>query len=51
VSFVEISENQVFLLEGSGFAVSEDFIKISEIDLGLSSQQQKGSAINFFYRR
>ena len=46
-SFAEISENQAFLLEGSGFAVSEDFIRISEIDLGLSSQQQQGSTINF----
>jgi len=46
-SFAEISENQAFLLEGSGFAVTEDFIRISEIDLGLSSQQQKGSTINF----
>jgi len=46
-SFAEISENQAFLLEGSGFAVTEDFIRISEIDLGLSSQSQKGSTINF----
>ena len=46
-SFAEISENQAFLLEGSGFAVTEESIKISEIDLGLSSQQQKGSTINF----
>ena len=46
-SFAEISQNQAFLLEGSGFAVTEDFIKISEIDLGLSSQQQQGSTINF----
>lgn len=46
-SFAEISENQVFLLEGSGFAVTEESIKISEIDLGLSSQQQRGSTINF----
>jgi len=46
-SYAEISTNQAFLLEGSGFAVTEDFIKISEIDLGLSSQQQKGSTINF----
>ena len=46
-SFAEISENQVFLLEGSGFAVTEEFIKISEIDLGLSSQDQRGSTINF----
>jgi hypothetical protein len=46
-SFAEISENRVFLLEGSGFAVTEEFIKTSEIDLGLSSQDQRGSTINF----
>ena len=46
-SFAEISENQAFLLEGSGFAVTAESIKISEIDLGLSSQQQSGSSINF----
>jgi len=46
-SFAEISEKQAFLLEGSGFAVTEDTIRISEIDLGLSSQQQKGSTVNF----
>jgi len=46
-SFAEISQNQAFLLEGSGFAVTEESINISEIDLGLSSQQQRGSTINF----
>jgi len=46
-SFAEISENQAFLLEGSGFAVTEELIRISEIDLGLFSQQQRGSTINF----
>jgi len=46
-SFAEISENQAFLLEGSGFAVTEESIKISELDLGLSSQQQHGSTIDF----
>ena len=46
-AFAEISENQAFLLEGSGFAVTEEVIKISEIDLGLSSQDQRGSTINF----
>jgi hypothetical protein len=46
-SFAEISENQAFLLEGSGFAVTEEVIKISEIDLGLSSQDRRGSTINF----
>jgi len=46
-SFAEISENQAFLLEGSGFAVTEELIRISEIDLGLFSQQQHGSTIDF----
>lgn len=46
-SFAEILPNQAFLLEGSGFAVTENAIKISEIDLGISSQIQKGSTINF----
>lgn len=46
-SFAEIPENQAFLLEGSGFAVTEEFIRLSEIDLGISSQQQTGSSINF----
>ncbi len=46
-AFAEISENQVFLLEGSGFAVTKESIKISEIDLGISSQDQRGSTINF----
>lgn len=46
-SFAEISENQAFLLEGSGFAVTEEKIKFTEIDLGLSSQDQRGSTINF----
>ena len=46
-SFAEVSENQAFLLEGSGFAVTEDIIRVSEIDLALSSQNQRGSTINF----
>ena len=46
-SFAEVSENQAFLLEGSGFAVTEEIIRVSEIDLGLSSQDQRGSTINF----
>jgi plastocyanin len=46
-SFAEVSENQAFLLEGSGFAVTEEIIRVSEIDLGLSSQNQRGSTINF----
>ena len=47
-SYAEVSENQAFLLEGSGFAVTEESIRMSEIDLALSSQQQQGSTINFF---
>ena len=35
------------MLECSGFAVTEESIKTSEIDLALSSQQQSGSSINF----
>ncbi len=46
-AFAEISEYQPFLLEGSGFAVTEESINFSEIDLGLSSRQQSGSTINF----
>lgn len=46
-SFAAVSENQAFLLEGSGFAVTEESIKISEIDLGLYSLQQRGSSIDF----
>ena len=46
-SFAQIAENQAFLLEGSGFAVTEENIKVSEIDLGLSSKDQRGSTINF----
>ena len=46
-SFAEVSENQAFLLEGSGFAVTEEEIKFTEIDLGISSQDQRGSTINF----
>ena len=46
-SFAEVSENQAFLLEGSGFAVTQEEIKFTEIDLGLSSQEQRGSTINF----
>ena len=46
-SFAEVSENQAFLLEGSGFAVTEEKIKFTEIDLGLSSQDQLGSTISF----
>ena len=41
-AYAEVSENQAFLLEGSGFAVTEDVIETSEIDIGLSSQDRRG---------
>lgn len=44
-SFATISPNSTFTLEGSGYAVTEDTIKISEIDLVLSTQKQTGSSV------
>ena len=44
-SFAIISPNNAFTLEGSGYAVTEDTIKISEIDLVLSTQKQTGSNV------
>ena len=46
-AFAEVSENSAYLLEGSGFAVTEDLIRLSEIDIGLSSHLQSGSSIDF----
>jgi len=46
-AFAEVSENSAYLLEGSGFAVTEELIRLSEIDIGLSSYQQSGSSIDF----
>lgn len=40
-----ISPNSAFTLEGSGYAVTEDVIKTSEIDLAISTQKQTGSSI------
>ena len=45
--FAEVSENSAYLIEGSGYAVTEDIIRLSEIDMGLSSHQQTGSSIDF----
>ena len=44
-SFAIIAPNSAFTLEGSGYAVTEDIIKISEIDLALSTQTQTGSSV------
>ena len=46
-AFAEVTENSAYLIEGSGFAVTEDIIRLSEIDIGLSSHQQSGSSIDF----
>jgi len=46
-SFAQIDENSAYLLEGSGYAVTEDLIRLSEIDMGISSNQKSGSSINF----
>ena len=46
-AFGEVTENSAYLIEGSGFAVTEDIIRLSEIDIGLSSHQQSGSSIDF----
>jgi len=46
-AFAEVTENSVYLVEGSGFAVTEELIRLSEIDIGLSSYQQSGSSIDF----
>jgi hypothetical protein len=40
-----ISPNSAFTLEGLGYAVTEDMLKISEIDLAISTQKQTGSSI------
>ena len=46
-SFAEISENQSFFLEGSGFAVTEELIKTSEIDIALSSNNKVEAVLIF----
>ena len=46
-AFGEVNENSAYLLEGSGFAVTETVIKQSEIDIGLTSQLKTGSSIDF----
>ncbi|QUC64597.1 hypothetical protein NsoK4_09280 [Nitrosopumilus sp. K4] len=41
----QVDPNNALILEGSGFAVTEEIIRISEIDLAISTQQQTGSSI------
>lgn len=40
-------ENSAFLIEGSGFVVSEDFIKTSEIDIAVTSSLETAGRTNF----
>jgi plastocyanin len=40
-----ITPNNAFTLEGSGYAVTEDVIKTSEIDLAILTQKQTGSSV------
>jgi len=42
----ELSPNNAYILEGAGFAVTEESIKNSEIDFALSTEQQVGSKAN-----
>jgi len=42
----EIGPNSAFILEGSGFAVTDDSIKTSEIDLVMTTSDKTGSRTN-----
>jgi len=44
-SFAIITPYSAFTLEGSGYAVTENMIKISNVDLTLSTQQLSGSSV------
>lgn len=44
-SFAIISPNSAFTLEGSGYAITKNMIKTSEIDLALSTQKQTGNSV------
>ena len=42
----EIGPNNAFILEGSGFAVTDDSIKITEIDFAMTTGDKTGSRTN-----
>lgn len=44
----ELIPNNVFVMEGSGFAVTDEFIQNSQIDLLLTTGDQVGSSIKLF---
>ena len=46
-AFASVSPNYQYIIEGSGFAVTEDTIKTSQIDLGVFTQTRSGSTTNF----
>jgi len=45
-AIAEIGPNNVFILEGSGFAVTDDSIKITEINLAMTTGDKIGSRTN-----
>ena len=45
-AIAEIGPNNVFILEGSGFAVTDDSIKTTEINLAMSTGDKTGSRTN-----
>jgi len=42
----EIGPNNAFILEGSGFAVTDDSIKTTEIDFAMITSDKTGSRTN-----
>ena len=44
--YAELNPNKAFILDGSGFAVTEKSIKTSEIDFAIATGNQRGSTIN-----
>jgi len=43
----ELTANNAFILEGAGFAVTEESIKTTEIDFSLSTGDKSGSRMKF----
>lgn len=46
-AFAVADKNSAYLLEGSGYAVTEEMIRLSELDIALTSNEQFGSSIGF----
>ena len=44
-SFATVALNDAFLLEGTGYAITKDIVKNSEINLSLYTHEQSGSNI------